>query len=223
MIRNAARTVGRGVGVVLATVIELAALSVWFGLAGSVELLSAASAVGAAALAAGLLVEELLTHLTVNGRRQPIPAVRLAALALAETLLWVGWLAVARWAGDLVGVALAGVALAVALVPRHTALVNLLRGKNPLSSVVERATVGFAVLEAAGATAWFLVVVGWVAIPVWVFSVPVAGFSPRAVVGAAVLAGALFVQHVLEARVTMGTARKSVTVSWRSSTQTIRE
>lgn len=223
MTRNATRAVGRGVGVVLATAIELAALSVWFGLAGEVELLSAASAVGAAALAAGLLVEGLLTHLTVKGRRQPVPGVRLAALALAETLVWMGWLVAARRAGDLAGVALAGVALAAVLVPRHTSLVNLLRGKRPLSSFVERATVGFAVLEAAGATAWFLVVTGWVVLPVWVFSAPFAGFSSRAVVGAAILAGALFVQHVLEVRVTVGSSRRPVTVGWQESSGTLWE
>ncbi|MFC4551697.1 hypothetical protein, partial [Halorussus sp. GCM10023401] len=168
---------------------------------------------------AGLFVEGLLTHLTVNGRLRPIPPATLAGLALAETLLWVGWLAVVRWVGvgDLLGVAVAGLALAAALVPQHTVLDNVLRGRDPRSSLVERATIGYSVLEAAGATGWLLVVAGTVAVPSWLFSVPVAGFSPRAVVGAALLAGALLVEHLLEIRLAMRAVRRSSRVTWRSA------
>lgn len=223
MIREAIRTTVRGVGVVLLTVVEVTALSVWLGLAGDAAALSAVAAVGVAALAAGMLVTGLLAHVTVNGWSRPVPAESVVALALSETVLWVGWLAAVRASDTLATVVGAGLMLALALVPRHTVADNAVRGRNPLSTLVRRATIGLAVLEAAGATAWFLVVTGLVYLPKWLVMIPVAGFSERAVVGAALLAGAVFVRHVLAVRHALRTRGRTRDTTWRASQGTLRD
>lgn len=223
MIREALRATVRGVGVLAATGVEVTALSVWFGLVADAPPVSGPSAVGVAALAAGLLVAVLLTHLTANGHRAPIPARTFAALAAAETLLWVGWLAAIRLSDGLAGVVGAGLALAVALVVRHAVADNAFRGLDPLATLVQRATVGFGVVEAAGATAWFLVVSGAVWVPDWVVAGPTAGFSPNAVVGASLLACAVFVRHLLAVRHALRTNQPTGEPGWRSSRGMLRE
>lgn len=222
MIRRAARTTVRGLGVGVATAVELVALSVWLGLADDPGL-SVADGVGVVALAAGLLLAGLLTHLTVNGRRYPVPAATVGALAVAETVIWAGWLAVVQFVGGVLGVVLAAVLLVGALVLLLTVGDSVLRGHEPLGTLVGRTHGALAGVETVGATAWFLVVTGLVAVPDWFFSVPVAGFEPRAVVGAAVLGTALFAQRLLALRVAMRTARRPVSVGWRSSQRTVRE
>lgn len=223
MIREAIRTVVRAVGVVSLTAVEVTALSVWLGLLDDATLLSAAGLVAVAALAAGMLVETLLAHVTVNAWSRPVPARSVGALTLAETLLWVGWLAAVQRADGLLGAVAAGLALAVALVPRHTVADNSVRGRDPLSSLVQRATVGLAVLEAAGATAWFLVVSGAVYLPEWFVTAPIAGFSPHAIVGAALLTGAAFARHLLAVRHALRRESGSSDSGWRSSRGTVRE
>jgi hypothetical protein len=223
MIRDAIRTTVRGVGVVLLTAVEVTALSVWLGLVSDAPPLSAVAAVGVTALSAGMLLEALLAHVTVNGWGRPIPAKTVAVLALTETVLWVGWLAAVHWADALLGVVGAGLALAIALVPRHTVVDNAVRGRDPLASLVQRATIGLAVLEAAGATAWLLVVSGSVAVPAWFVSMPVAGFSANAVVGAALLTVAAFARNLLAVRHALRTGRDRRDVGWRSSRGTLRK
>ena len=223
MIREAIRTTVRGVGVVLLTAVEVTALSVWLGLVRDAPALSTVAAVGVVALSAGMLLEALLAHVTVNGWGRTIPAQTVAVLALAETVLWVGWLGAVHWADGRLGVVGAGLALAVALVPRHTVVDNSVRGRDPLASVVQRATIGLAVLEAAGATAWLLVVSGTVAVPEWFVSVPVAGFSANAVVGAALLTVAAFARNLLAVRHALRTGREVRDFGWRSSRGTLRE
>lgn len=219
MIRHALRAAGRGVGVCLLTAVEVVALSVWLGLAGDASAAAGSAAIGAGALAAGLLVQEVGAHVTVKGWRQ-VPPPSVAGLAALEMLLWVVWLAAVRQADTAYGVALAGAALAVALVPRHTARDSLLRGRRPLSSLAERTPVGLAALEAAGATGWMLVVSELLVLPSWTVSVAVAGFTWRAVLGAGLLAAALLVQHALAVRYALRTARRTERVEWPTSWRT---
>lgn len=217
MIRHTLRTTVRGVGIVLMAAVDVTALSVWYGLVADAPPASLAAAVGVAALTAGLLVQGLLAHVTVKGWRREVPALTVAALALVETLLWVGWFAVVQQVGDLRSVAFVGLALAVTLVPRHTVADNVLRGREALSSLVGRVPVGLAAVEAAGATAWVLVVSGVVVVPEWVVPFPVAGFSTPAVVGAAALAAALFVQHAFAVRYALRASRDLSGLNWQSS------
>ncbi|MFC7080828.1 hypothetical protein [Halorussus caseinilyticus] len=223
MIRETIRTTVRGVGVVCLTAVEVTALSVWFGLMADADPLSVPALVGVGGLSAGMLVEALLVHVTVNGWSRPIPAQAVAGLTLAETALWVCWFAVVRWAEGVLGVVAAGLALSIALVPRHTAVDNAVRDRNALASLVQRATVGLAVLQAAGATAWLLVVSGAVALPEWLLAVPVAGFSASAVVGAGLLAGAVFARHLLAVRHALRGVPESPKAGWRSSHGTVRK
>lgn len=223
MIREAIRTTVRGVGVVLLTAVEVTALSVWLGLVDGVDPLSASALVGVAGLFAGMLVESLLAHVTVNGWSRPVPAQAVAGLAVAETALWVGWFAAVQWVDGLVGVVLAGLAFAVALVPRHTVTDNAVRGRRPLASLVRRPTAGLAVLQAAGATVWLLVVTRTVYLPHWLVVPPVDGFSANAVVGATALAIAAFARHLLAVRHALRPVRRSRRAGWRSSRTTMRE
>jgi hypothetical protein len=223
MIREAIRATVRGVGVVLLTDVEVTALSVWLGLVGDAATVSATALVGVVGLSAGMLVESLLAHVTVNGWGRPVPARAVAGLALAETLLWVGWLAAVQFADGLLAVVGGGLALAIALVPRLTAADNVVRGRDPLASLVQRATIGLAVLQAAGATAWFLVVSGAVYFPEWLVVGSVAGFSANAVIGAALLAGTVFVRHLLAVRHALRRTQRSPTSGWRSSRGTLRD
>ncbi|USZ69017.1 hypothetical protein NGM10_04585 [Halorussus salilacus] len=217
MIRYALRAAVRGVGVVGLTAVEATALSVWLGLALDAPSVSVAAGIGVAALVAGLLVEGLLRHLTVNGWRHEIPAPSVAGVALVETGLWLGWFSTVRGTDDPASAAVVGLALAVGLVPVHAATDDLLQGRNPVASLVGRTPVGLAVLEAAGATAWFLLVTGSVAVPEWVGALPFEGFTPGAAVGGAVLVAALFVQHVLAIRYALRATRATATPAWRSS------
>ncbi len=223
MIREAIRTTVRGVGVVLLTAVEVTALSVWLGLVADADPLSAPALVGVSGLSAGMLVEMLLAHVTVNGWSRPVPARAVAGLAVAETALWVGWFGAVRWTDGLLGVVVAGLAFAVVLIPRHTATDNAIQGRRPLASLVQRPTVGLAVLEAAGATAWLLVVSRAVTLPAWVGTIPVAGFSPHAVVGAALLTGAVFARHLLAVRHALRRPSRTSKSDWRSSRGTLRE
>jgi hypothetical protein len=217
MIREAIRTTVRAVGVVCLTVVEITALSVWLGLAADADPTSVSALVGVVGLGAGMLVEALLAHVTVNGWGRAIPARALAGLALAETALWVGWFGAVSAADGLVGVVGAGLAFSVALVVRHTVADGIVRGRSALATLVRRATIGLAVLQAAGATAWLLVVMGRVAVPGWVVSVPLAGFSTNAVVGAALLAAATFARHLLAVRHALRRPPRSSKSAWRSS------
>ncbi|UPV99443.1 hypothetical protein M0R88_13035 [Halorussus gelatinilyticus] len=223
MIRGAIRTTVRAVGVVCLTVVEVTALSVWLGLVNDADPVSLSTLVGVVGLAAGMLVEALLAHVTVNGWGRAIPARTVAGLALAETALWAGWFGWVAVADGLVGVVTAGLAFAAALVARHTVADNVIRGRNALASLVQRATIGLAVLQAAGATAWLLVVTGQVAVPEWFVSVPMAGFSATAVVGATLLAAATFARHLLAVRHALRRPPQSSTPTWRSSRTTPRK
>lgn len=217
MIRYALRAAIRGVGVVALTAVEVTALSVWLGLVTDGPPVSLVAAIGVGALSAGLLVEGLLRHVTVNGWRREIPVASVSALALIETALWVGWYAVVRGVGDPRGVAVVGLALAAALIPVHTATDNLLQGRSAVASLAGRTPACLATLEAAGATAWLLLVTGSVAVPDAVGTLPVAGFTRGAAVGGAVLAGVLFVQHVLTVRYALRATRRTTAYEWRSS------
>lgn len=223
MIREAIRTTVRAVGVVCLTVVEVTALSVWLGLVTDADPVSLSALVGVVGLSAGMLVEALLAHVTVNGWGRAIPARAVAGLALAETALWIGWFGWVAVADGLLGVVSASLAFAALLVARHTVMDNVIRGQDPLSSLVRRATVGLAVLQATGATAWLLVVTGQVAVPEWFATVPVAGFSANAVVGAALLAAAAFARHLLAVRHALRRPPRASNPAWRSSRTTPRK
>lgn len=223
MIRESVRAVARALGVLAVTAAEVTALSVWLGLVTDASTVSLASLLGVVALAGGLLVSALVTWVTVNGRRGPVPGPTVLGLSAVETVVWLGWLGTVTWLAGLdrladpLGVTLASLVLAATLTVRLTVADNVLRGRPVHASLVTRTTAGLGVLEAAGATAWLLVVTGQVPVP-WFLAVEVAGFSPAATFGAALLAVTLFVQHLFAVRfalrATTPPAGSDVPTSW---------
>lgn len=176
------------------TAVETAALAGWLDLVRDAPVVSRAVALGLGVLAVGLFVEHLLTDVAVNGVNLDVPFGAVLAFTASETVLWGVWLELADLVGGLVGVGVASVVLAVALVPQHTVEDNVLRGRPLLSDLVDLGTVGFSLVEAAGAAAWLVLVVR----PDLVGGA-VAGVD-AALVGLGLLAVALFVEHNLGVR-----------------------
>lgn len=186
--------IGRQVLVAAFTGVEALALGIWLEVVRGVPAVSQAAAVGLGILAVGLLVEHVLTDLTVNGLDLALPLGSVIAFTASETVLWALWLVIAEWLGGADGFLLAGGVLAVLLVPQHSVEDAVLRGRPPLSNVVNLGTVGFSLLEAAGATAWLVLVTrGGLVEPV-LADAGLAGVDP-ANLGLAVLAVALLVEH----------------------------
>lgn len=210
-LRGLLRRLGRLVGVASFTGVETVALAGWLTLVTAEPLGPASEVVGLSLLFGGLLLEGLLTHVTVNGLRRSPPTVVMAGFTTTETLLWVGWLAVAERVGGVVGIGVAGLALAVLLVPQHTVEDNVLRGESPFARLFDSGAISFSVLEAAGATAWLLLVAGVVPAgplleAVGVAVLGIAGLpagievSAPELVGVGVLAASLFVEHLVGVR-----------------------
>lgn len=164
---------------------------------------SRAAAVGAAVLVVGLVVEHVLTDVAVNGVDLSLPAGKVVLVSVSETALWVLWLAVAERVGGVEGLLAAGAVLAVLLVPQHTVEDGVLRGEGLLSDLVDLGTLGFSVIEAAGATVWLALVVrpGLFAptLSRLLAGTPAAGTDPAAV-GLGVLVAALLVEHSVGVR-----------------------
>jgi hypothetical protein len=153
-----AGAVGRVALVAVFTGVETGALVAWLALVEGAEPLSRVAAVGLAALLGGLLLEHVLTDVAVNGPSLSLPGPRVLLVTASETALWALWLLVADHVGGVDGILLAGGALAVLLVPQHTVEDGILRGRGVLSRLLDGRTLGFSVVEAAGATAWLLLV-----------------------------------------------------------------
>jgi hypothetical protein len=199
----------RFVLIALFTGVETIALGVWLALVQDASLVSQASVVGLSILAGGLVLEHFLTDLAVNGLDASIPGGEAITFSLTETALWALWLAVAEAIGGIRGILVAGILLAVLLVPQHTIEDNVLRGRDLDATLLDLNTLDFSVIEAAGATAWLVFVVrGEAFVPVLaavdesVFGdlASVVGISDvatvdPALVGLALLAVALFVEH----------------------------
>jgi hypothetical protein len=182
--------------IVVFTGVETVALILWLALVRDAPVVSRASAVGLGILAIGLLVEHFLTDLAVNGFGSSASGGKAIAFSASETALWAVWLVVAERVGGLVGLLVAGVVLAVLLVPQHSIEDNVLRGRGFLSDLLNLRTLGFSVIEAAGATLWLLFVLRGDLIEPFLVEVGVSAADP-AVVGAGILAGALLIEHLV--------------------------
>lgn len=178
----------------LFTGVETVALVAWLGFVGDAAVASRAAAIGLGVLFGGLVVEHLLTDLAVNGVDFSFPAGSVAAVSATETALWALWLLVADRVGGTEGVLVAGAALAVLLVFQHTVEDNALRGRNLLARLLDPGTATFSVVEAAGATAWLLLVTDGGRVGPLLADLGLSGVDP-AVLGVGVLAVALLVEH----------------------------
>lgn len=189
---------GRLTVVTLFTGVETVALAVWLALVLDAPTLSQTAAIGLGVLVVGLVVEHVLTGLAVTGRLS-FPGVGVVVISLSEAVLWAVWLLVAERVGGLPGVLVAGVLLFVLLVPQHTVEDSVLRGRGLLSDLLALGTVGFSFVEAAGATVWLALVLQGEQFASLLDPVT-GGAVDSALVGLAVLAVALFVEHLVGVR-----------------------
>lgn len=215
IVRGLLRWVGRLVGIASFTLVEIVALVVWLWLVRTEPLGSASGVIGASILFGGLLLEGLLTHVTVNGVKKSPRTLAIAAFTTTETLLWVGWLALAERIGGPLGIGVAGLVLAVLLVPQHTVEDNVLRGERALTRLFDSGTISFSVLEATGATAWLLLVAGFVSATPFLTAVGLdvttvvlpGGLTPSVpeLLAIALLTTSLFVEHLVGVRYALRT------------------
>lgn len=186
---------GLWVGIIaLFTGIETAALALWLEFVRGEPAVSTAVAVGLGVLVAGLFVEHLLTDVAVNGVHLDFRFGAIAGFTISETVLWGVWLRAAEGVGGGVGIVIASVVLAVALVPQHTIEDNVLQGREPLGDLVDLDTAGFSLIEAAGAAIWLGLVLHPDAVGGSI------GGVDAALVGLVGLGVALFVEHTIGVR-----------------------
>jgi hypothetical protein len=182
--------------IVVFTGVEAVALVLWLAFVRDAPLVSLASAVGLGILAIGLIVEHFLTDLAVNGFRSSASSGKAITFSASETALWALWLVIAERVGGLVGLLVAGAVLAVLLVPQHSIEDNVLRGQGFFSDLINLRTLGFSIIEAAGATLWLLFVLRGDLVEPFLVEVGATTAEP-AVAGAAILAVALLVEHLV--------------------------
>lgn len=205
--RSASRTaaaLGRSVLVGVIAGVETAVLGVWLLLVGDAPVVSLATAAGFAVLAGGLVVKFVVSDVAVNGRDATFPGPRAMTVVTGETGLWALWLLIASRVGGIDGIAVAGGVFALLLVAQHTVEDNALRGRPLVETLADFDAVGFSLVQAGGATLWLLFTVrGEVLGPLLAdadalvgshLPVDVASLDPG-LVGLAVLAAALFVEH----------------------------
>jgi hypothetical protein len=192
-------TTARVLAILLFTLVEVGALTVWLTLSLDASLASGVAALGLGILTVGLAVEYVLTDLTVNGFDLAAPSWSVVAFSLTEALLWVLWFVVADSATRPGGFVLAATVLAVALVPQYTVEDNAFRGVPPFATLLDLGTIGFSVVKACGATIWLLCVMRPAYVTNWVALEEVLGADPAAL-GFGVLALALFVEHTIAVR-----------------------
>jgi len=176
------------------TLVETLALGLWLTLVADAALLSMASATGLVVLTVGLVLEHVLTEATVNGLSLELPVAQLVGISVSETFLWALWLGITEAAGGVEGILVAGVVLAVLLVPQHSIEDNILRGAEPFASVLDIDTLGFSLVEAVGATLWLLFVFEGQQFR-WVLTAAGLGSIDPGAIGLGLLAVALFIEH----------------------------
>lgn len=153
-----------------------------------------AVATGLWVLAVGSIVEHVLTVVAVTGVDPDVPPGAVVVCSVSGTILWRIRLEILERVGVVVGFGVAIAVLAVLLVSRHAPEDTVLRGRDLCGDRIHLDTVGFSLVEAAGATASLALV-----LRPGLVGGAVAGVD-AAVVGLAVIAGALFVEHTIGVR-----------------------
>lgn len=195
----------RNLLILLFTGVETVALGVWLALVEDAAVVSQATALGLGVLLVGLVVEHVLTDAAVNGAPPSFPGGNVLFFSATETALWALWLVVAEQVGGLIGVAVAGVVLAVLLVPQHTIEDNVLKGESLFSEFFDGGTVGFSIIESVGATVWLAFVFDGSLLEELLGALASVGLTitldvEPALVGLGILAVFLLVEHVVGVR-----------------------
>ena len=146
-----------GLRIAVFTVVEVAALAIWLVLvrddAGISQVEPSSTIIGVAILAGGITIEHLLSYNVINSRPLlkigGLPVGRKLVVSIIETGIWALWLILA----DLNALA-AALVLAVLLIFEHTFSDNVFKDRGVFSRLVDLRTVGFSIIEAAGAAVW---------------------------------------------------------------------
>lgn len=176
--------VNKQVGIVVFTAVEVVTLVVWLILA--LEASDALfSILAVLVLIGGLTLEHLITYNVIHKRSlfnfRGLPVGKKAVVSLIETGIWVVWLVIARQdiAGGFEHV-IAAVVLFGLLIIEHTISDNVFTGKKLFERLADKRTIGFSIVEAAGAAIWLVLI-----------------DVDLAIIGVIVLAGASFLEHNL--------------------------
>ncbi len=176
--------VNKQVGIVVFTAVEVVTLVVWLILA--LEASDALfSIIAVLVLIGGLTLEHLITYNVIHKRSlfdfRGLPVGQKAVVSLIETGIWVVWLVIARQdiAGGFEHV-IAAVVLFGLLIIEHTISDNVFTGKKLFERLADKRTIGFSIVEAAGAAIWLVLI-----------------DVDLAILGVIVLAGASFLEHNL--------------------------
>ena len=176
--------VNKQVGIVVFTAVEVVTLVVWLILA--LEASDALfSILAVLVLIGGLTLEHLITYNVIHKRSlfdfRGLPVGQKAVVSLIETGIWVVWLVIARQdiAGGFEHV-IAAVVLFGLLIIEHTISDNVFTGKKLFERLADKRTIGFSIVEAAGAAIWLVLI-----------------DVDLAIIGVIVLAVASFLEHNL--------------------------
>lgn len=166
------------VGIIVFTIIELAALVGWLAL-----VLQGNNIAGIAVLIIGLVLEHLVSYNVFNKRPlfnfSGIPLGGLLLISATETLIWVVWLVLSQGSGIVIG----AVFLVITMFLQHSVERNVFLGKPLFDHIVKTEVIGFTVIEAVAAA-------------VWLFFVLDPGMSN--IVGAGILGIGLLVEHIIQ-------------------------
>jgi len=166
------------------TAVEVVTLVVWLALAlTATDVLISILAI--AVLIVGFTIEHLITFNVIHNRPlfdfRGLPVAQKAVVSLIETGIWVVWLVIARLdVFDGFEPVIAAVVLTGLLIIEHTLSDNVFTGKRLFERIADRRTIGFSIIEGAGAAIWLALI-----------------DIDLALVGIAVLAIASFIEHNL--------------------------
>ena len=154
--------VNKQVGIVVFTAVEVVTLVVWLILA--LEASDALfSIIAVLVLIGGLTLEHLITYNVIHKRSlfdfRGLPVGQKAVVSLIETGIWVVWLVIARQdiAGGFEHV-IAAVVLFGLLIIEHTLSDNVFTGRKLFERLADKRTIGFSIVEAAGAAIWLVLI-----------------------------------------------------------------
>lgn len=174
--------INKHVGIAVFTAIEVVTLVVWLAIALSADdILS--SIIALAVLIGGFTAEHLITFNVIHKRPlfdfSGIPVGQKAVVSLIEAVIWIVWLGLAR-SGVFSGFddVVAAVVLSGLLIIEHTVSDNVFTRRRLFERLADRRTIGFSIIEGAGAAIWLVLV-----------------DVDLAAVGVAVLAAASFIEH----------------------------
>ena len=165
------------------TIVEGVTLVTWLALvrsdAGIYQVSTGSLVAGLAVLAVGFTIEHLVAYNVIHNRGlfelQGLPLGKKAVVSLIETAIWALWLVLAN-----LNAIVAAVVLTSLLILEHTISDNVFKGKGLFSKLIDAQTIGFSLIEAAGAAIWLALVE-----------------ANLAIVGVLILVIASFVEHML--------------------------